>query len=416
MKVLIVNTHDTRGGAARAAYRLHQSLQSIGVQSAMLVQRKYGDDRTVLAPVSKIKGIWAALRPEIDLLPANRYKHRKQVLFSPAWCPFTDALQRINESDADVVHLHWVNGGFLRPEDIARINKPIIWSLHDMWAFTGGCHYDQDGGCYLSGCGKCPMLGSHESEDMSRRVYIRKQKAFSRVANMTVVGLSRWLANSAANSPLLGRFPVVNLPNPIDTDVYAPVDRDVARRLLNLPVDRKLVAFGAMNATGDPRKGYAQLVEALGIIKDRDISLLVFGASPPPNPPDFGFPAHYLGGFNDDLSLRILYSAADVMVVSSLQENLSNVIMESLSCGTPVVAFDIGGNGDLIDHKQSGYLAQPLSADDLAKGIEWVLHCDTPSSLRVSARAKVEACFEMKRVAEQYRQLYLSVQKQHGEA
>ena len=411
MKVLIVNTHDTRGGAARAAYRLHQGLQRIGIQSSMLVLRKYSDDNTVLAPVSKVRSIWAALRPEIDLLPVKGYKHRKPVLFSPAWLPFSDAVQRINASDADVVHLHWVNGGFLRPEDIARINKPIVWSLHDMWAFTGGCHYDEDGGCYLSGCGKCSALNSDAIRDLSRRLFIRKQKAYSKIANMTVVGLSRWLANRAASSPLLGRFSVVNLPNLIDTDVYAPVDRDVARRLLNLPVGRQLVAFGAMNAMGDPRKGYAQLVEALGKIKNRDISLLVFGASPPPNPPDFGFPAHYLGGFNDDLSLRILYSAADVMVVPSLQENLSNVIMESLSCGTPVVAFDIGGNGDLIDHKQSGYLAQPLSADDLANGIEWVLHCDTPSSLRASARAKVGACFEMKRVAEQYKQLYLSVQK-----
>lgn len=406
MKALIVNTYDINGGAARAAYRLHQGLQKIGVQSQMLVQKKNSTDSNVISLEFKGKRMWAALRSELDAWPVNRYKNKSQGSFSSAWLPFAGAVKMINSSDVDVVHLHWIAGGFLRPEDIAQINKPIIWSLHDMWPFTGGCHYDEGCGSYQSGCGKCPMLSSVKSKDLSRNIYIRKEKAFANISNMTVVGLSKWMAKQAASSPLLGRFPVVNLPNPIDVDNYAPIDRAVARNILKLPVDGKLVAFGAMNAVNDLRKGYAQLTKALENIKDTDLALMIFGSSSNISSFDFGFPVYSFGDVNDDVSLRLIYSAADVLVVPSLQENLSNMIMECLSCGTPVVGFDIGGNVDLIDHKKNGYLASPFSSSDLAQGIHWILNNEAPSALRESARAKVLSCFEMKDVAEKYKMLY----------
>lgn len=186
----------------------------------------------------------------------------------------------------------------------------------------------------------------------------------------------------------------------------------VARELINLPADKKLVLFGAINATGDPRKGFKELTDALHLIQIPDLELVVFGASRSHNQPDFGFPAHYLGRLNDDISMRVLYSAADVMVVPSLQENLSNVIMEALACETPVVAFDIGGNPDMIDHKINGYLATPYDPADLACGIEWILNHQDPETLSWKAREKVEREFDSRVVAKRYIELYEEILRQ----
>ena len=176
--------------------------------------------------------------------------------------------------------------------------------------------------------------------------------------------------------------------------------------MLNIPEQKKLILFGAMSAVSDPRKGFQELTKAFKAISMDNIELVIFGSSKPDNPIDFGFPAHYLGRFNDDISLRVLYSAADVMVTPSLQENLSNVVMESIACGTPVVAFNIGGNPDMIDHQKNGYLAKPYDTKDLAEGIKWILNYPYPDELRNNARQKVLENFEMTMVAEQYKSLY----------
>lgn len=409
MKVLIVNTYDITGGAARAAYRLHQALQSMGVESKMLVQFKTSDDHTIIGPETTIQKKLYLRRPMLELLPLKIYKNKTQTLFSPAWLPSRSIVNTINANDADIVHLHWIAAGMMRIENIAKIKKPIVWSLHDMWAFTGGCHYDEECGKYKHECCSCPVLGSKKVNDLSRSVFTRKQQTFGKIDNLTIVGLSRWLVDCASQSTLFANTRVVNLPNPIDTTKFMPVNKVQARMTLNLPTDKKLVLYGAMSATSDPRKGYIELVKALGTLQNSgNTELLVFGSSQSDNELQYGFEAHYLGHVDDD-SLRLLYCAADVMVVPSLQENLSNAIMESLACGTPVVSFNIGGNRDLIDHKQNGYLAEPFSSTDLAEGIQWVLDSPNYESLSKNAREKVLKCFDSKIVAKRYIELYKSL-------
>ena len=245
--------------------------------------------------------------------------------------------------------------------------------------------------------------------DLSQNVFARKWNTFAKMDNLTVVGLSCWLADSASQSFLFSHNRVVNLPNPIDTTRFTPADKELARMALNLPPDKKLVLYGAMSATSDPRKGYTILVKSLETLsKSSDIELVVFGSSRPDNASGSGFASHYLGHM-DEASLRLLYCAADVMVVPSLQENLSNAIMESLACGTPVVAFDIGGNRDLIEHKRNGYLAEPFSPVNLAEGICWVLHSPEYATLSRNAREKVLKCFDSKVVAKRYIDLYKSI-------
>lgn len=406
MKVLIVNYADLAGGAARAAYRLHEGLRSIGVRSQLLVAARSSKDPDVLGPTSNVGTYLAKGRAVADQWPLRRYPDRTQALFTPAWLPFSGLASRINASDADVVHLHWINGGMARVEDIAAIRKPMVWSLHDMWAFTGGCHYDDECGRYTASCGTCPALGSKQEMDLSREVFARKERTFADARHLTIVGLSGWMAHSARASTLFKDKRVVQLPNPIDTSVFAPADKLAAKRAMGLPVERPLVLFGAMNATADPRKGFTHLSAALRLLPPGSVELGVFGADRPADTPDLGHPVHYLGRFDDDRSLCALYNAADVTVVPSVQENLSNTIVESLACGTPAVGFAIGGNGDMIIDRVNGALARPFDALHLAECIGWVARHSDPSRLRADARRMAMERFHAPLVAKQYEALY----------
>jgi len=298
----------------------------------------------------------------------------------------------------------------IKIEDIIKIKAPIVWSLHDMWAFTGGCHYDESCNGFKYRCGNCKVLGSNRKRDLSRKVFKRKEKIFNKRQNIVIVGLSKWLSECSKNSTLLKDKKYINLPNPIDTSIFKPFDKDKARELWNLPKNKKLILFGAINATGDPRKGFKQLSEALQKLnKTNETEFVVFGSSKPKNAPEFGFKTHYFGRLVDDVSLMTLYSAVDVMLVPSLQENLSNAIMESLACGTLVVAFDIGGNSDMIEHKKNGYLAKSFDTTDFKNGIEWVLNVNNYDELCKNAREKVIKEFDSKVVAKKYIKLYKDV-------
>ncbi|HIP51885.1 MAG TPA: glycosyltransferase, partial [Campylobacterales bacterium] len=355
MKILIVNISDIQGGAARAAYRLHKALLVENVDSEMLVLHKHSDDFTVLTTSqSTLQKTLTIIRSFIESIPVRFYKNRTKTFFSPSFTPFGKIVQKINEMRPNIVHLHWVSGGVIRVEDFKNINVPIVWSLHDMWAFTGGCHYDEECGAFKSECGNCKVLGSTKQYDLSSKVFQKKKKSYGKIDNMTIVGLSNWIHESAKSSFLLKDKKHINLPNPINTDIFKPFSKELARELWSLPKDKKLILIGAMYATSDPRKGFDELMESLGKIEDNSVELVVFGSSEPKESQSFGFKTHYFGSLHDDISLVTLYSAVDGVVIPSLQENLSNVIMESLACATPVVGFNIGGNSDMIEHQING--------------------------------------------------------------
>lgn len=283
-----------------------------------------------------------------------------------------------------------------------------------MWAFTGGCHYTQDCDRYLSSCGACPQLGSQKESDLSRWIWRRKAKTYKNL-NLTIVTPSLWLGKCAKSSTLLKDFRVECIPNGIDTEIYRPMDKSLARDALRLPQDKKLILFGSLRATSDRRKGFHLLQGALQELRNSDdlrdsTELVVFGSSEPSDPPKFGFKTHYLGSFNDDLALSFVYSAADVFVLPSIQENLANTVMEALACGTPCVAFDIGGMPDMIEHQQNGYLAEPYQTDSLAKGISLLIRDSSPYNyLSIRAREKVEKEFSLETQANLYSLIFKTI-------
>jgi len=412
MKILQVNTSDISGGAAIAAYRIHKGLQGGGINSRMLVQSKLSDDKTVIGPDNKIKKGFAKLRPTLDSAVKKIFAGGAKTIFSPAWLPFSDIPSRIKSIAPDIIHLHWICGGMLRIEELKQINKPIVWTLHDMWAFTGGCHYSDGCDRFQQDCGNCQQLNRSSKNDLSRSILRRKKKEWNGL-DITIVTPSRWLAECAKESSLFKNRRVEVIHNGLDLNLYKPIDKIFARKIWDWPIDKKLILFGAMSATSDHRKGFDLLYEGLKQLAAKwsdKAELVVFGSSEPENPPDFGLPVHYLGRLHDDISLALLYAAADVMVTPSRQDNLPNTVVESLACGTPVVAFDIGGMPDMIESQINGYLANSFDTSDLAAGINWVLSDNSRhKELCIKAREKAVACFDIEKIARQYTELYREV-------
>jgi len=406
MKILIVSSADTTGGAARAAYRTHKALLDYKVDSEMLVQKKNSGSPTVLGPESTLQKIIGLGRPLVEQIPVKLYREKVGTPFTASWVPFSRIADKINKINPDVAHLHWICGGMMRIEDIARIKAPIVWTLHDNWPFTGGCHIMWNCEKYKNSCGACPVLGSNRHRDLSRRVFNRKRNIFSKIPKISVVGVSNWITECSEASTLFGERNHVVIPNPLDTSVYKPLDKTVARNLLNLPSNKKIIAFGANNADSDINKGFSKLLESLNCLGVSNVELVVFGANKPKTSQGFLFKTHYLGSVCDDISLVAIFSAADVMVVPSLQESFGQTASEAMSCGTPVVAFGHTGLLDLIDHKANGYLATPMDAVDLARGISFVLDSENYLELCKNARSKILNVADSRVVASKLVDLY----------
>jgi glycosyltransferase involved in cell wall biosynthesis len=407
MNIAMLSTFDSAGGAARSAYRLHQGLAGEGVSSRFVTQYNRAGRPDIVCGTTRRDKVIALLRPLADMIPMRTYPKRdRRQPFSTAYVP-PRALVRREIERASLVHLHWVVHGFLSVEYLAKIKRPIVWTLHDSWAFTGGCHLPAGCARYEAACGACPQLGSRRDADLTRLNWRRKRRAW-RDLDLAVVTPSRWLAERARASSLFAGTPVRVVPNGIDTRVFKPLDKGFCRDALGLPQDRHLILFGAFGAVTDANKGFDLFAAALARLPNeiggKPWTLVVFGAHRPPArlPPEID--SRFLGTIADDVALALLYSAADVMVVPSRQENLPNTVMEAMACGTPAVAFRTGGIPDLIDQQDNGYLAEPFETPDLARGIAWCLSREAEPGRR--ARAKVEQRFAIEVVARQYVDIY----------
>lgn len=410
MRITFVNAKDVEGGATRAALRLGAGLTNAGAEITLMVQQRTGTDRNVVGPASKLAKVRAAIRPTLDRLPLEWYPNRQPgVMWGVNWLPNRDFALQIASTAPDIVHVHWVGDGFVPLHTIASLRKPLVLTLHDMWAFTGGCHYDGGCGRFAIGCGQCPVLGSSAHTDLSSRSLRRKTHALRERAILAIAP-SHWIAGEARRSLALATARIEVVPNALDTSVFKPIDKAAARNALGIPQGKKVVLFGAFSGTGDKRKGYVHLVAALRQLYvawgDSDIHLATFGGSKPLTGEELPFPVTHIGRLHDDVALALAYSAADVMVTPSLQEVFGQTASEALACGTPVVAFARTGVADIVTHEVDGYLANMNCLQDLSRGIAWVLG-DTErwQALSIAAR-KSSMRFELKTVASQHLKLF----------
>lgn len=410
MKVLSVSFSDITGGAARAAYRLHHALRHKGVNSTMLVSNAVAGDWTVEGPPS-IKGkAISKIRDYLGQLLARTLKTENKILHSPAFVPSRWS-DRLNSSDSDIIHLHWINREMLSVTDIGRIRKPCIWTLHDMWPFCGAEHVT-DELRWRYGYTKSNRPSHEHGFDLNRWTWERKLKRWQ--YPMNIVAPSRWLADCARQSKLMSTWPISVIPNAIDTNIWRPIEKSLARSLLHLPLDKPLLAFGAFGGLAEPHKGFDLLREALEQLRDQlpQLELLIFGQLSPKDAPSITFPVHYLGHLHDDVALNLLYSSADAVVIPSRIDNLPNAGLEAHACGTPVVAFDVCGLPDIVDQKKTGYLARPFDTGDLAAGLNWVLNdAGRGAALGIAARARAVRLWSCETVTAQYYNLYQSAQR-----
>jgi len=411
MKVLHINHSDEVGGAARAAYRLHSSLRIIDVESRMRVIQATSRDWTIIGPKNKFDRLRSTSLAYAGALISKAASSSNRILHTPSLFSAISASE-INSHSVDIVNLHWLGKETLSISQISRINKPLIWTLHDMWAFCGAEHVTEDDR-WREGYSYTNRPAGESRFDINSWTWNRKKRTWK--IPIHIVSPSRWLADCVRKSNLMADWPITVIPNPIDTYKWCPVEKTEARSLLQLPIEKKLILFGAIGGTGEKNKGFGHLEATLKILKNNqgieDLELVILGERTPENPKNYGFPTHYLGHFHDDISLRLLFSAADAVVIPSRIENLPNMALEAHACGTPVVAFNIGGLPDIVSHRESGYLARPYDEKDLASGIEWVLSNKNITKIRDEARRIICKNFNYDIISNKYLCLYQDVVK-----
>ena len=406
----MLSQSDAGGGAAVAARRLQQGLQDLGVDAEMLVRRKSLEDESVMTTARWAGTFVDRVRFALDKVPLLGYPGRDGTPFSPQWLP--DGLnRRIEHFRPNILNIHWIGHGYLHPATLTRLGVAIVWTLHDVWPFSGGCHVNLGCTGYEGRCGACPRLGSTKDEDLSRMGWRRKHNAWSG-CDMTLIAPSSWIAECARKSTLFRNRRIEVISNGLDTQKFRPADRQASRRVLGLPPDAKLILFATASAHPVPHKGFDLLERALDRLgaspgPGGDIELVLAGPQAWSGSTQSALRTHRIGMIRDEVRMASLYNAVDVTVVPSRQENLPQVAVESLACGTPVVAFDTTGIPDVVDHEQDGYLARPFDTEDLGRGVKWVLESDDRRRrLSEAGRSKVLRAFDLSRQAAAYQSLF----------
>lgn len=418
MKVLHICTQDS-GGAGIASRRLHVGLKSIGVESKMLVLHSSSSDGDVVRFVQNNNIFWRQwdkLRNRLISSEFNVYKDtrpRGLDIFSDDRTIY-DIGKHSLVKEADIINLRWIARMVDHREFFRDVhNKAIVWRLSDMNPFTGGCHVPRGCTKYQTGCGACPQLGSNDPNDLSRRIFKRKEKAY-KGHNIYVVTPSKWLRDCAKKSLLFKNYKMHVIANGAPTTAFIRRDKRFSRDLLNLPQDKKLVLFGADYKSEN--KGFRYLMQSLKLLKERidtsKIALVIFGSqySEDALSEDMGFSIYSLGYIHDELLLSCVYSAVDVFVIPSLEENFPNTVLESFACETPVIGFSIGGVLDLIRPGETGLLAKVRDVGELCEQIKWMIyHSKERKQMGLNARKVIEQEYTLEIQAKRYQELYSSL-------
>lgn len=421
VKVIHLNTYSGQGGAGRACLRLNKALIDQGIDSEVWINFSFDENNQVQNFSKGFFSKWlTAAGIVLEGLAGKIFMKPLRIPFSfPVWGRNISNHPALKQ--ADIIHMHWINHAFLRPADLAKLshlNKPMVWTFHDSNAFTGGCHVRYNCDHYQNECGNCPVLKDPDPEDWSHKIWLQKQEAY-RHLNFTVIAPSKWMADSVGKSKLLGSCEIKNIPNTLDTTVFRQFAKFEARQRLGLSTDKFILLSGFMPSRNDQHKGTEFLLEAIAIfikeyqVNPDEVELIVFGNRDDKNVPKFPIRTTFLGTISDDEKLALCYSAADAFLAPSLEDNLPNTVMESLACGTPVVAFTTGGIPDMVKHKHNGYLAEYRSSADLAAGIAWVYNHGDRTELNANARKIIEEYFSEQIIANQHIELYHSLLKQH---
>ncbi|MDR0537811.1 MAG: glycosyltransferase [Tannerellaceae bacterium] len=408
MKIVHISNSDIEGGAARAAWRLHQEMMKFGIETYMFVLKQTIKENTIHTVSRFDKYILSVLRTSINTI-FSRFMNKSEWIFSNDLWGINISKFRLVKA-ADTIIIHWVNGGFMtikNIEQLLKLKKKTIFVLHDMWALTGGCHYSLECNSYREqSCKHCSQVSSTLRKFIISYFYSKKSTVFHKYNNYSVVAPSVWLKYCAISTPFFAKGSVHRIANPIDRTIFKKIDKNITRKILNISKDVKLLLFAADTGTKNPYKGYKFLEEALLNLNSMNKSkfefeLLIVGMAKNEEIEKISpYKIHFTGRLYDEYSLSLVYNASDVFVTPSLADNLPSTVLESIACGTPAVGFDIGGIPDMIVHKKNGYLARYKDVNDLLEGILYC--CENLTNVSSSSN------FETDLIIKQYLSLILN--------
>jgi glycosyltransferase involved in cell wall biosynthesis len=419
LRVHSYSYYESYGGAARATLRLHRALLRAGITAEMVVGIQSSDDATVHGPRSRIGKGLALARPSLGDLVLAAYRRRDTTAFSIGVFPGRWHLGEPG-SVPDLIHLHWIASDFLPFWKLRRFKVPLIWTLHDMWPFTGGCHYAGQCEAYRDSCGSCPQLGSRRTYDLSRLLVRSKRHAFGKLP-LVVVCPTSWLADRARESFVFRGADIRVIPNGVDVEVFRPLEQSLARDLLRLSPTAKYVLMAAIKGLEDPRKGGPFLLEAMRSIRNKypeqDIRLLVLGSKFSNQAAHAGIDIHFAGHVHDDAAVALYYGAADVVAIPSTSEVLPNVAVESMACGRPCVTFAIGGMTEVVTSGETGFVVPAFSSDAFALALtDCILNPSTWLDMSKKARGKALRDYDICETTRQYLDVYDLAMRRFGKA
>lgn len=390
----------------------------------MIVRFRKSDDDDVVQLPPLFHGPWKTefnrLKKHIPGMKPREIKPDYQFNFDHAPEVDLQPLFKTAPAPDDIICLHWING-FLDAQSIRRIHdhfrSPLVWLIHDLEAFTGGCHYSFGCDGFTKQCGACPRIGSADEDDTSRRTWLRKREYLSPLP-ICFVAPTGWGEARARESSLFRHARVERIPLPLDTRIFRPLDKQIAREVMQLPPDKKIVLFGATYLE-DRRKGMDHLIAAFDMlaalidergqregIKRDDIFLLAVGLNGKNFLKRLPFPGRYAGRVNDELMMALAYQSADIFVCPSLEDSGPMMIPEAMLCGTPVAAFERGGAPDLVKTMKTGYLSATPDAEDLAQGIYALLTTDSLPAIQTAAHQAATKSHTPSSVARRHIELY----------
>lgn len=407
LKVVHLVSGELDSGAGRGAYWLHKGLIDCDVDSIILTNsnRTFGE-REIISFYPAVNKISERIKASIENFFIRKSKG-KNLFFSTGLFGL-NLIKNKHIADADIIHVHWTSLNFISLYNLIRIDKSTVWTLRDMWLFTGGCHYSMDCKRYEStGCMKCPMINSSFKYDISWISSRLKENLISR-KSFNIVGISKYISFLAKNSKVMEGKEINHIPNCVDEDVFKPVDKEIARKIIGIETDKKVIIVGARRLK-DAYKGTHHLYEIINKIDSEKYFFVFFGAS---SDSDFvGLNIEYirLGYIYDPISLRLVYSSGDVFLATSTQEAFGKTIVESMMCGTPVVCFDNSGPGEIVEHMQNGYKASFPHIDDMCNGIEEICSSRNYNSICSNAVYSARQRFSKKTAAESYIKLYKKI-------
>lgn len=423
MRILHVNTYDS-GGAFNAALRVHQDLLRIKADSRFLLLHNYSsvqieNSAVYIPPKKKQPGRIERTITELSNLitgfdPVKDFETRQQIQEKIKsreieWFSFPDTGIDITDhteyKNADIINLHWV-AGFIDYSFFKKNKKPVVWTLHDMAPFTGGCHYSEGCELFLTNCKTCPQLRGTDDASISRRNLKYKRKNISSSQNLNIVTPSKWLLSQARQSKLFRNYMHHHIPNGVDSSTFIIHDKDIAREILGLPKDKTILLFVAFHNQNIKRKGFTFLQEAINTIKNESLFICSVGNAEPQTNLPKGIAD--LGLIKDEIKMSLIYSAADAFVIPSTEDNLPNTVLESLMCGTPVIGFSVGGIKDMITHNENGYLVDAVSSIALAETINLFLkkrNTFDSATIRKEAVDKYDLSVQSKSYSELYQRV-----------